>query len=61
MAELVQLQDLAIEILEHTHDGNDLSPFDLQLIEDAVNGLLSDAGQKVFLNFHRRVMEGQYP
>lgn len=39
------LIDDTIEILEKTHDGNDLSPQDLKLVEIAVNGRLNEAGE----------------
>jgi hypothetical protein len=45
--------ELACEVLRATHDGDDLAPPDLKLIELAVNGLLSDQGEALFLELHR--------
>jgi len=45
--------ELACEVLRATHDGDVLAPPDLKLIELAVNGLLSDRGEALFLELHR--------
>jgi hypothetical protein len=45
--------ELACEVLRATHDGDDLAPPDLKLIELAVNGLLNERGKALFLELHR--------
>ena len=40
--------DKALEIIRATHDGDDLSPSHLKLVELAVNGLLNEAGTLAF-------------
>jgi hypothetical protein len=40
--------DKALEIIRVTHDGDDLSPPHLKLVELAVNGLLNEAGELAF-------------
>src|SRR5258708_1371194 len=42
------LIDKALEILSATHDGDDLSPPHLKLLELAVNGFLNEQGQLAF-------------
>jgi hypothetical protein len=44
--------DKAIEILQSTHDGNNLDPSDLRLVESAVNGFLTEAGIEAFQKLH---------
>jgi hypothetical protein len=46
--------DMAIEILRRTHDGDDLDPRDLKLVEHAVNSFLSEAGEVAFSELHER-------
>lgn len=50
--------DMAIEILQKTHDGNDLDPRDLKIVELAVNNFLSEQGEVAFYDLHRRVING---
>ncbi len=38
----------AIEILQRTHDGDDLAPQHLKLVELAVNDMVTDVGQAAF-------------
>src|SRR6185312_8620616 len=45
--------ELACEVLRATHNGDDLAPPDLKLIELAVNGLLNERGKALFLELHR--------
>jgi hypothetical protein len=52
--------ELAIEIISATHDGDDLSPQDLYLVECAVNGLLKPSGLELFADLHKRVKDGTY-
>ena len=52
--------DIACEILQRTHDGDDLEPMHLKLIEDAVNGFLNEKGIEVLNELHKAVISGQY-
>lgn len=52
--------DIAIEILQATRDGNELERHHLRLLELAVNGFLSEAGEIAFEQLHRSVMTGAY-
>jgi hypothetical protein len=45
--------ELACEILRATHDGEELAPPDLKLLELAVNGYLNGAGEAAFMELHR--------
>lgn len=38
----------AIELLQRTHDGDDLAPQHLRLVELAVNDLVTEVGQAAF-------------
>ena len=38
----------AIEILQRTHDGDDLAPQHLKLVELAVNDMVTEVGQAAF-------------
>ncbi len=48
------LSDLALEILRNTHDGDNLDPRDLKLVEHAVNGFLAAKGEVAMINLHAR-------
>lgn len=48
----------AIEILEKTNDGDDLSPEHLYLTECAVNGFLTEEGAKAFEELYQAVLAG---
>lgn len=52
--------DMAIEILEHTNDGDDLEAAQLKLVENAVNGFLNGYGETLFKGLHKQVMAGEY-
>ncbi len=52
--------DKAIAILQATSDGDKLAPLDLKLVENAVNGFLSEEGIKVFNQLHETVVAGKY-
>lgn len=52
------ISDMAGEILEKTNDGDDLSPPHLKMVENAVNGFLSELGEVKFYELHKMVMEG---
>lgn len=54
------ITDQAIAILEATEDGDKLHPWDLALLEDAVNGFLNDAGLEAFAELHAKVTTGDY-
>jgi len=53
--------DLACEILQKTNDGDDLDPRDLKLVENAVNGFLTEAGYQAFQELHQKVLNGYTP
>lgn len=50
----------AIIILQKTEDGDLLGPKDLKIVELAVNGLLSAAGQEAFESLYTKVILGSY-
>lgn len=50
--------DLACEILEQTHDGNDLIPVHMKILEGAVNGVLNERGEIAFYDLHKKVLDG---
>lgn len=52
--------DKACEILQRTNDGNDLDPLQLNYLEAAVNGFLTQEGIEIFNELHKSVMMGQY-
>ena len=51
----------AIEILQKTNDGDDLSPGDLYLVECAVNGFVNENGEKAFDRLLESVRSGYKP
>lgn len=50
----------AIDIIQGTHDGDDLSPPHLKLTEMAVNGFLNESGIKLLDEIHKQVTSGTY-
>lgn len=52
------LTDQAIEILQATHDGEDLDPKHLKLVEAAVNGMLNPTGLTAFEDLLKQVRKG---
>ena len=50
-----------IEIVRATHDGDDLAPPDLKLVEMAVNGWLNEAGEVAFAKLLANVRAGYKP
>ena len=52
--------DLALEILKVTNDGDDLDNKHLFLLQEAVNGHLTDEGKEAFETLHEKVMAGTY-
>ena len=49
--------EMAIEILHETHDGNDLAPHHLYLLQTAVNGWLTEAGDVAFIELYANVTQ----
>ena len=52
------LIDKAIEIIQHTNDGDDLAPEHLKLVELAVNGYLNEKGVEAFQKLYENVEAG---
>ena len=50
----------ACTILRQTHDGHDLAPIDLALLQDAVNNQLTPAGEQAFAQLYHQVIQGTY-
>ena len=50
----------AIEILRATHDGEDLDPGDLTLVQSAVNHNLTEEGVRIFDALHQQALSGTY-
>jgi hypothetical protein len=50
--------DKAIAILEHTHDGNDLTPLELWIVQEAVNNHLNQKGWEKFDELYRKKGRG---
>jgi chemotaxis methyl-accepting protein methylase len=50
----------AIEILRATHDGEDLDPRDLALVQSAVNHNLTEEGIRIFDALHQQAISGTY-
>jgi hypothetical protein len=43
----------AIEILQNTNDGDDLSPKELYIVQEMVNGHLNQRGVRFFMKIYR--------
>lgn len=56
----MRIHDQAITILEKTEDGNRLTPEHLKLVETAVNGWLTEAGEVAFAELYASVESGVY-
>ncbi len=52
--------DLAVEIIAATHDGDDLAPNHLKLVEMAVNGYLNEQGEVAFYELVANVRGGYH-
>lgn len=50
----------ALEIIRATHDGDNLAPQHLSLVQAAVNGFLTLDGEKAFERLHAEVLAGTY-
>ena len=53
-----EVHEKAIEIIQRTNDGEDLAPRHLKLVENAVNGFLTEEGMHAFRDLHAQVMKG---
>ena len=49
---------MSIEILQKTNDGEDLAPHHLSLLQSAVNGFLTEAGDVAFCELYQLVKTG---
>jgi len=56
--ELKERCDMACKILQKTNDGDDLSPDHLWLVQEAVNGHLTDPGWDAFKVLYDSAMKG---
>jgi hypothetical protein len=50
----------AIEILQRTHDGDDLAPQHLKLVELAVNDMVTEVGMAAFEQLYTQTTGGTY-
>ena len=50
----------AIEILQRTHDGDDLAPQHLRLVELAVNDMVTEVGQAAFEQLYTQIAGNTY-
>ena len=50
--------DMAIEIIQSTHDGDDLAPEHLSLVQGAVNDWLTPEGKLAFQELYQSVKKG---
>lgn len=58
--EVAERCKMAIDILHKTHDGNDLDPNHLWIVQEAVNGHLNDDGMEVFQEIYDSVQKGYH-
>lgn len=56
----ITLIEKAMSILHYTHDGEDLSPTHLGLLEMAANNQLNEKGIKIFDDLYKQVIDGKY-
>lgn len=54
----MSISDMACEILQKTQDGDKLAPQHLKLLENAVNGFLSEKGEVAFYELYENVKTG---
>ncbi len=52
--------EMAIAILQATHDGEDLDPAHLWLVQEWVNDHLNEKGKAAFRELHAQVTAGKY-
>ena len=52
--------EMGIEILRKTNDGEELAPAHLAILQEAVNGWLSELGEVAFSDLYQKVVEGGY-
>jgi hypothetical protein len=50
--------DMALYIIQNTHDGNDLAPEHLYMVQAACNGWLTEEGEVAFYELYASVMKG---
>ena len=50
----------AIELLQRAHDGDDLAPQHLRLVELAVNDIVTEVGQAAFEQLYTQITGGTY-
>jgi Protein of unknown function (DUF3768) len=60
MSTTFNTNQMAVEILQATNDGDDLISRHLQLLEDAVNGFLDDDGINKFKELYETVRAGYF-
>ena len=60
MKEIENRCEMAINIIRATHDGEDLDPDDLWLVQEWVNDHLNEKGEAAFRELHARVIAGNY-
>jgi hypothetical protein len=53
--------DKAIAILQHTHDGDDLLPKELWIVQEMVNGHLNNKGVRFFMKIYRARVPNAIP
>ena len=58
--QILSTSDKACEILKKTHDGDNLSPNHLKLLENAINGFLNENGLKVFNELYKKIIKDGY-
>jgi hypothetical protein len=56
----MELIEKSLEIIEKTNDGDDLSPGHLYLVQEAVNGHLSDLGLRAFEELYNQIHSDNY-
>jgi hypothetical protein len=52
--------EMAIAVLQETHDGEDLDPAHLWLVQEWVNDHLNEKGEATFRELHAQVTAGKY-
>ena len=57
---MISINEMAVDILQTTNDGNELHDSDLALLQMAVNGHLNDSGIEEFEVLYHLVQTGEY-
>lgn len=55
-----EISYLVCDILQRTHDGEDLAPGDLNLMQSCINGWANEAGLERLQHVHDDVLSGNY-